>query len=398
MAHTTKTQNGVRDIQKEGNDGVEVCSVHLCNAMSNLRLCGQCKIARYCCKEHQKLDWKRHKVQCMKDKQPGPVSGTLLNDDQARVLLEAASSNDTTAARPKVHFSLGDSSEFETQSNGRTVDTTNDQSLVKEIERKESTSSMNSASSSSSLSTSRSSSSVSSSSSTASVNQSFQTASLDEVPEDPNQSPSDLQSQIQKDSALFRERLGSGYPLKPNKDFGKTPMPGGSQEMGNRGGILNTLVKRVVNSLTERGIFVLDKFLEESRGLAILKEVQDMHSSGQFQDGQVVRSRSDDSSKIRGDQITWRNGDEPDCTNLRYLISFLDSILAMCNGKLEDYNINGRTKAMIACYPGNGTHYVRHVDNPNNDGRCITCIYYLNRNWDVSVVSLESVTLNRSAL
>lgn len=37
---------------------------------------------------------------------------------------------------------------------------------------------------------------------------------------------------------------------------------------------------------------------------------------------------------------------------------------------------------MVACYPPTGSHYILHVDNPNQDGRVITAIYYLNLHWD----------------
>jgi len=40
---------------------------------------------------------------------------------------------------------------------------------------------------------------------------------------------------------------------------------------------------------------------------------------------------------------------------------------------------------MVSCYPGNGTHYKKHVDNPSGDGRLVTCLYYLNKGWDIKV-------------
>ncbi|XP_061452369.1 prolyl hydroxylase EGLN2 isoform X3 [Rhineura floridana] len=84
----------------------------------------------------------------------------------------------------------------------------------------------------------------------------------------------------------------------------------------------------VVPCMDFYGICVKDSFLGEALGTQILVEVEALNRSGKFRDGQL---------------------------------------------------------AMVACYPGNGMGYVRHVDNPHGDGRCVTCIYYLNRQWDSKI-------------
>lgn len=133
------------------------------------------------------------------------------------------------------------------------------------------------------------------------------------------------------------------------------------------------------------GICVKDSFLGMQLGDRVLKEVEDLNQSGKFRGGQLVSQRSIPSRSIRGDQIAWVDGQEPGCHNIGTLMAHIDEAVmhSAANGQLGNCVINGRTKAMVACYPGNGAGYVRHVDNPNGDGRCITCIYYLNKNWDV---------------
>ncbi|XP_071399150.1 egl nine homolog 1 isoform X1 [Centroberyx affinis] len=141
----------------------------------------------------------------------------------------------------------------------------------------------------------------------------------------------------------------------------------------------------VVPCMKYYGICVKDSFLGPQLGERVLEEVEALNRSGKFRGGQLVSQKSIPSRSIRGDQIAWVEGREPGCESIGALMAHIDEAVmhSAANGQLGDCVINGRTKAMVACYPGNGTGYVRHVDNPNGDGRCITCIYYLNKNWDV---------------
>ncbi|KMQ89090.1 egl nine 1-like protein [Lasius niger] len=153
---------------------------------------------------------------------------------------------------------------------------------------------------------------------------------------------------------------------------------------------IDKICQYVIRDMDKYGVCVVDKFLGKEKGLEVLNEVLYMYSAGLFKDGQLVSNKgsANDLKTIRGDQIIWLDGKEHQCQNIGMLISRVDAIIMRANkmhnnGKIGSYTINGRTKAMVACYPGHGSHYVKHVDNPNRDGRCITAIYYLNRDWDI---------------
>ncbi|XP_064552358.1 egl nine homolog 1 isoform X1 [Drosophila montana] len=156
------------------------------------------------------------------------------------------------------------------------------------------------------------------------------------------------------------------------------------------------LCRNIINDMNQYGLSVVDDFLGTDKGLKILNEVRSMYNAGAFQDGQLVHNMRTDAQsskvrgdKIRGDKIKWVGGNEPGCTNVWYLTNQIDSVVYRVNtmkdnGILGNYHIRERTRAMVACYPGSGTHYIMHVDNPNKDGRVITAIYYLNINWNAS--------------
>ncbi|XP_063040447.1 egl nine homolog 3 isoform X1 [Engraulis encrasicolus] len=130
------------------------------------------------------------------------------------------------------------------------------------------------------------------------------------------------------------------------------------------------------------GLCIVDNFLGNKIGDRILQEVKSIHQGGRMQDGELVCPTPGKNKSIRGDKIAWVGGNEQGCENIGFLLTRMDKLIMHANGRLGNYKITWRHKAMVACYPGNGTGYVKHVDNPNGDGRCVTCIYYLNKNWN----------------
>lgn len=148
---------------------------------------------------------------------------------------------------------------------------------------------------------------------------------------------------------------------------------------------LDNLSLLILRDLNRFGICVIDQFLPN--GDPVLEEVLQLYSAGVFSAGQVVHSSpASAAGQIRGDQVLWLRGCEAKSVGL--LMATFDELISRCSnhktkaGEFKKYQISGRTKAMVACYPGNFAKYVRHVDNPNGDGRCVTAIYYLNKNYD----------------
>ena len=119
---------------------------------------------------------------------------------------------------------------------------------------------------------------------------------------------------------------------------------------------LDEICQNLVQDMDAYGVCVVDNFLGEEKGKAVLGEVLGMYNTkGVFKDGQLVsRKGSGDLKTIRGDRITWINGTEKYCNNIKQLISQVDAVVVRANkmamassGKLGMYNIDSRTKVSL---------------------------------------------------
>ncbi|XP_037676841.1 egl nine homolog 1 [Choloepus didactylus] len=334
----------------------------LCGKMENLLRCSRCRSSFYCSKEHQRQDWKKHKLVCQGSEGTAEPRGARghgaghhhhhLNSAQpaAPTPPRSGGAKEAKKAQPRRDAKAGEAP-------GRSAVGDAPAAKAKAKPAADPAAAM--------------------------------PAPLPHIATG-SQGLAATEAEPGKEEPLARSQL---FPEKSNM-YPPSNTPG--EGLSHSGGLrpngqtkplpaLKLALEYIVPCMNKHGICVVDDFLGKETGQQIGEEVRALHDTGKFTDGQLVSQKSDSSKDIRGDKITWIEGKEPGCETIGLLMSSMDDLIRHCNGKLGNYKINGRTKAMVACYPGNGTGYVRHVDNPNGDGRCVTCIYYLNKDWDAKV-------------
>lgn len=193
-----------------------------------------------------------------------------------------------------------------------------------------------------------------------------------------------LTRNTQVDSQISDSDIGMEFDARPlNRPMFVKPMSYDTKD----------IALFITDHLAKDGFCVVDGAFDTNIFENLLCEVRELDANGKMNPGQIAggRTSSEDSQKltettVRSDKIVWVEGTERHLPCITMVLHKMDAIVTCCNGHLRDscIYINGRTKAMVACYPGNGSCYRRHIDNPNKDGRVITCILYLNKDWNVA--------------
>lgn len=270
---------------------VSSSTCEVCKQTENLLRCARCKQIYYCSKAHQKQDWKKHKLSCQKAEDPVAQKceknyvNTVKTQNTSVIPTEGSSENEILNSR----------AEYLSPNPNYPPDEQREKSSTEKALRPASTAMPVSG----------------------------------------------------ENITIVQPRPSSA------KDFPEIALPPQYPPFlhRNQDSVIEEMCRNVILDMDAYGVCVVDNFLGEDQGKSVLAEVLHMYTQGNFKDGQLVSStgRRGDLKTIRGDQIMWVDGREKNCKNIGYLISQVDAVIMrankmMNNGKLGNYNINGRTK------------------------------------------------------
>lgn len=157
--------------------------------------------------------------------------------------------------------------------------------------------------------------------------------------------------------------------------------------------IMDDSLALVSSHLKDHGYCVIDGFLSDVEATQLRCEVMAAHTAGQLRPAGLVNCKlpsADDNYKdkaTRGDLVGWFDSDGwPHGRQLGSFLVKLGTLVSELTPLVPELSrIDSRSKAMVACYPGSGARYVKHVDNDGKHPLCsrrvLTALVYLNPDW-----------------
>ena len=154
----------------------------------------------------------------------------------------------------------------------------------------------------------------------------------------------------------------------------------------------------ICESLISKNYAVLDGFIDDDEALGLKQEIAKLYGDGKMKDGEIGQGSAGTMGgvrkELRTDKVLWMEGDEPYVGKLlKRHIMRMDILTQKINMLMKAIAPEGesrglyvwegasRSKIMATCYPAGGSKYVAHYDNPNQNGRKLTTILYLNEQW-----------------
>jgi len=210
------------------------------------------------------------------------------------------------------------------------------------------------------------------------------------------QSPCDAQPARASSTAAAASVVLRNMPAPQTEDRAAAPGVDVVRDVFGRGA---EGMEEVVQRLSQRGWCVCEGGPEAEAAVAVAQqEAEGLWRAQRMAPGQVVVANQalSEINELgqRGDMLLWLagSGAKDSCPALKSVDCKVEAFgrrLRQSLSAAASVRLTARTDSMVTCYPGGGTKYGAHVDNPDGDGRedgrKITMVFYLNKDWTPKV-------------
>ncbi|WP_051555159.1 2OG-Fe(II) oxygenase [Legionella fairfieldensis] len=140
--------------------------------------------------------------------------------------------------------------------------------------------------------------------------------------------------------------------------------------------------KQIEDEIHRNGFYIVDNFLEQKDYQALRRFAQKKHNKGHYKQAKIgYQINASHNQTIRRDEICWLDQDSSGPS----LSAYFAKTQALAE-KLNQTLFLGLTdfEAHLSIYQP-GAFYKKHIDQfALAKERCISCVYYLNENWQES--------------